>query len=64
MFTTSCVIDMLATATQVVNKDEPGDMEWMLYFMTCILQGHGAAIPTANVKVHCHDFQYSRGVQD
>jgi len=37
MFTTSCILDMLASATQVINKDEPEDVEWMFYFMTCNL---------------------------
>jgi hypothetical protein len=66
MFTTSCVllVDMFASATQVINKNEPDDMEWMLYFMTCNLQGHGVSIPKASVNVHCHDFRYTSGVQD
>jgi len=55
---------MFASATKVINKDEPDDMEWMPYFTNCDLQGHGASIPKANVKVHCHNFRYSRGVQD
>jgi len=58
------VLDMVASATQDINKDEPDDMEWMLYFVACNLQGHGASVPKANVKVHCHDLQYIRGVQD